>query len=475
MRRLRWGVAWAPVLTVLVFVPAATAAITFNPPVYVTPDRTFQAAEPSIRVDAKDPNQRIWIAAPSGIGVDTRSLPADEEAGDLFWYSDDDGQTWTFATGPEGVGSPTIVGGGDSDVATGAGPEVFGTGLTLVNITLAASCDNGATFATNPFGAPGGADDRQWIDRYEDKAAPAGAPDLVLTYGNIGAGRILFHQVFSPDACAPPIGNVPLDVTQPGACPIPVLADPTCYQWPGNLAVDERTGDVFVTYNTQGDPDHDDIIVSRVEDGAKAPVSQVDVSTAVAAHDRQDTFDSFTVVAVDRASNVYVVWSERLHSKNQTATFLAVSKDRGKTWSTPVQVNKGPKTTTFPWIVAGNAGRIDIVYYGTTAQGPSPEEVPDTATWRVYMAQSLNATAAQPTFTETAATPSIHRGKICTSGTGCASGTRDLLDFFQVDVDKQGWANIAYTDNLNTPPEGSDPHQEWITFVQQKAGSRLFG
>lgn len=41
----------------------------------------------------------------------------------------------------------------------------------------------------------------------------------------------------------------------------------------------------------------------------------------------------------------------------------------------------------------------------------------------------------------------MHQGSICTSGTGCTAGTRDLLDFFQVDVDAQGLANIAYTDN----------------------------
>lgn len=41
----------------------------------------------------------------------------------------------------------------------------------------------------------------------------------------------------------------------------------------------------------------------------------------------------------------------------------------------------------------------------------------------------------------------MHQGSICTPGTGCTAGTRDLLDFFQVDVDAQGLANIAYTDN----------------------------
>ena len=284
----------------------------------------------------------------------------------------------------------------------------------------------------------------------------------------------MFHQVFAGNGCAPPEGAAPLDTSLAGACTNPVLGDPTCYQWPGNLAVDERNGDVYVTYNTQGDPDHDDVVVTRIAGGAAGPVTPLAVTPHIAAHDRPDTFDSFTVVAVDRAGNVYVVWSERHPATGETAAMLAVSKNQGETWSKPVKVNKVPLTTTFPWIVAGDAGRVDIVYYGTSSRGPSPETVPESSTWRVYMAQSQNATSSKPTFTELAASPAIQRGSICTSGTGCASGTRDLLDFFQVDVDAAGYANIAYTDNLNTPADGSDLHQEWITFVQQAGGSRLY-
>jgi hypothetical protein len=91
------------------------------------------------------------------------------------------------------------------------------------------------------------------------------------------------------------------------------------------------------------------------------------------------------------------------------------------------------------------------------------------------MAQSLNALDPVPSFKENPATGFIHQGPICTSGTGCAPGTRDLLDFFQIDIDELGLANIAYTDNLNTPPDGSDPHQEWVSFVQQKGGKGLIG
>jgi hypothetical protein len=150
----------------------------------------------------------------------------------------------------------------------------------------------------------------------------------------------------------------------------------------------------------------------------------------------------------------------------------AYSTNNGVTWSAPIQVNQGPKTTAFPWPVAGAGGRLDIVYYGTDATGLSPEVLPGTSQWKVYMAQSLNATSASPTFTEVAATGVMHQGSVCTSGTGCAAGTRDLLDFFMIDIDEQCLANVAYTDNFNTPPPAGD-HQEWVTFVQQNGGPGL--
>jgi hypothetical protein len=450
--------------------------LSFDPPTAVTQSAADQAAEPSIRVDAPDANQRIWVAAPTGIGVNTRDGPGGQENGDLFWYSDDDGDTWTR------VDNATIVGGGDTDVATHFGDEVYGTGLTLLNITLAASCDNGDNWTSNPISNLGTVEDRQWIDTWEDRAPVTlgtPAPDFVLTFGDVVNRRMVFHQVLTP-MCIPPTGGQRIDVSGPECPLLGGIFDPNCYQWPGNIAVDETTGDVYVTHNTFGsdDPPHnDDVIVTRVNAGASRPVTQADVFPFVAANDRPDTFDSFTVVAVDKAGNVYVVWTERHPETQTTDTYLAVSKKetRGSVWSKPIKVNRGPQTTTFPWIVAGDAGKIDIVYYGTSEKGPSPEEVPASSKWRVWMAQSLNALDPNPNFKENPATGFMHQGPICTSGTGCAPGTRDLLDLFQIDVDRQGMANIAYTDNLNTPPAGNDPHQEWVMFVQQKGGKGLYG
>ena len=100
----------------------------------VDPRRRCKSAAADL--DRRPERDRRGLALAPGIAL---------EAGDLFWYSDDHGFSWHYVTGPEGVGSPTIIGGGDSDVATAFGPQVYGTGLTAANITLAASCTEGTT------------------------------------------------------------------------------------------------------------------------------------------------------------------------------------------------------------------------------------------------------------------------------------------------------------------------------------------
>ena len=53
----------------------------------------------------------------------------------------------------------------------------------------------------------------------------------------------------------------------------------------------------------------------------------------------------------------------------------------------------------FAWIAAGDAGKVDIAWYGTTA--PTAGTLgPDSTSgkWGLYLTQSLNATAGSPSF-----------------------------------------------------------------------------
>jgi hypothetical protein len=82
--------------------------------------------------------------------------------------------------------------------------------------------------------------------------------------------------------------------------------------------------------------------------------------------------------------------------------------------------------------------------------------------WNVMFAQSLNANAREPVFTLSQASDHItHFGPICNLGLLCSSGTRVLLDFFEVAIGPDGLANIAYADtgNANSPSHVSYARQ----------------
>jgi hypothetical protein len=165
----------------------------------------------------------------------------------------------------------------------------------------------------------------------------------------------------------------------------------------------------------------------------------------------------FPAVAVDSSTgNVYATFSEGHH------VFFSVSMDHGQTWSPAVTVNIAPATTSiFPWISA-NSGIVDVVYYGTTAASKSDPS----AVWNVYLAQTSDNGAS---FTQSqASNTSNHTGVICTNGTGCAPGTRNLLDLFKVAINPaNGRAGIIYTDDTLTTDSSGNPLPQIVLAQQQ--------
>jgi hypothetical protein len=103
---------------------------------------------------------------------------------------------------------------------------------------------------------------------------------------------------------------------------------------------------------------------------------------------------------------------------------------------------------------------VAIGYYGTTAKGPTPDDVKKgKGGWYPYVAYSSNAlcwwdkSCSAPRFTQDriAHRPN-HDTNICTSGTACAAdpeANRNLLDYFAIDVDKSGHLGFVWSDTNN--------------------------
>jgi len=217
----------------------------------------------------------------------------------------------------------------------------------------------------------------------------------------------------------------------------------------GPIVADPTTHSVFAVYAAgQGglqkatSANFNNIVVSRSIDQGRTwvptIVSHAPVNTALN--------NVFPALAVDSASGkVYAAWSDA-HT-----VWFAASSDHGSTWTSAAAVNSGSAATAlFPW-VAAFAGKVDVVYYGTTA---SSKDDP-AAVWNTYMAQTTDDGSH---FVQTTVSAHAnHVGVICTFGTGCARGTRNLLDLFEVAINPlSGKAAIIFTDDTLTTYTRSD-------------------
>jgi hypothetical protein len=164
----------------------------------------------------------------------------------------------------------------------------------------------------------------------------------------------------------------------------------------------------------------------------------------------------FPILAVDRGSNVHVVFSDG------TNVYLTSSSDQGATWNAPTRVNNGVETKTAlsPWIDAGDNGKVDIQWWATSSNNSMASD----AKWKVYFAQVQNTFAKHPTILENAATGYFHTGPICVNGTGCAAGTRNLAEYGSTTVYLDGSALLVYpNDQASSPPQ--------TYFIRQTGGS----
>ena len=353
-------------------------------------------------------------------------------------------------------------------------PNLAFTSLTLApGVTATNSRNRGDTFFTPPnvVAALVPGDDRMWNDAFPD------ASTVYLSYHDLATfnievqrsnnGGLTYAAGFGEaiDAATLPAAGS-LVPTDSGNTAAQIKVDKSSCPSRGNLYVAFVAPD-SVTENTNTGPQRSVYVGVSTDAGLGTSFfnftdHKVFTSPAGSQGAMHGLANIFPALAVDDFGYVYSVWSD-----NQSV-FLSSSSDLGTTWTSPVRVNAGStvgKSNVFPWVAADANGHVLVTWLGTSTAGNSndaatmqPACTDGTtncwAQWTVYAAETVNGHVAVPSFTQSKASDHIiHSGTICTNGTGCSGeDSRSLADFFQVALDPQHRANIAYSDDHLASP-----------------------
>lgn len=160
---------------------------------------------------------------------------------------------------------------------------------------------------------------------------------------------------------------------------------------------------------------------------------------------------------------------------------VARSTDKGVTWSTPLDLStiSDVKHAAFPMMAVGDPDRATMAFLGTPdAEEPGEDHTggadDDTTlfsgSWYLYVASTFDGGA---TWTVQRISPEgpIQRGPICSGGT-----CRNLLDFQDIQIDKQGRVLIAGQDGCIGSCElgGSNSFTAKAYISRQSGGKRMF-
>ncbi len=105
-------------------------------------------------------------------------------------------------------------------------------------------------------------------------------------------------------------------------------------------------------------------------------------------------------------------------------------------------------------MTAGDGDRAAFFFLGTTTPGSAGTGSDQTSpyfngVWYGYISTTYDRGRTWVTVNATPNDP-VQRGVICTNGTTCPSGTRNLLDINDMEVDKQGRAVAGLADGCIT-------------------------
>jgi hypothetical protein len=391
--------------------------LTFSHTVPLFATATVRDEEPSVHVDVQG---NCYVGGIRGVpaGVDmwrfdlNRNSPTFDPEMRHGTYLGQPDVFQAQALGDSSAGGAD--GGGDIEFAMShpATPNLTPTltmvSLALANISSSVSSDEGVTWTHDPAAATISADDRQWIDTY--------GPSTVY----------LFYRAPIPSNVLNVQKSTDHGMTYGPAVPVLDSSNPATTT-PGYISVDQNDGTVYVSHLNSSE-----LYVAHSTDGGAT-------WTNVLVDNKTGHGHLFDPVRVGLDGTVYTCWSNDRH------VLYSYSTDHGNTWTSPAIVDDPDQGTTnvFPWIDAGSAGRIDVVWFGTSSQNNSAAE------WDVHFAQCLNANTSSPVFREQVISDHRVHGSNISEGGLTGAANRNLGDYFQVAYDPQGAAVVSFADDHN--------------------------
>jgi hypothetical protein len=177
------------------------------------------------------------------------------------------------------------------------------------------------------------------------------------------------------------------------------------------------------------------------------------------------------------------------YSASDGQPVVTVSRDRGQHWSTPVDLGRKVRVedAQLPVAVAGDGDRAAVAFLGTATGGAAQDEDfgKDAkkvryvgAEYHLYVSTTYDRGLTWRTVDVTGQDP-VQRGRICMGGTSCTGGDRNLLDFMDATVDRQGRVLVGWADGCTGACVGSDlvaanPHSPVGRVTRPSSGLPLF-
>jgi PKD repeat protein len=168
------------------------------------------------------------------------------------------------------------------------------------------------------------------------------------------------------------------------------------------------------------------------------------------------------------------------YTPNDGSPHVAVSHDRGQTWSNDFDIGAsvGVVQAVFPEAVAGDPNRAACGFLGTNKAGDFNSSS-FTGRWYLYIATTYDGGKTWTTVNATPNDPVQGAGGLCLAGTLSCGQNRNLLDFDEVTIDNRGRVLYGYDDGCvsSVCVAGGGALNDYVAFARiarQTGGKPLY-